>query len=169
MFCGWCVCPRCAPFFPTQGHSMSKPSGTPLSIGSETPASLGIAYSLWHSQPVVPPRQPRGEAGGRKPSRWRRHPGCWSTVARKCVHEYCESYTCRTENAYARAYTCPFWVPSCYLEHGYWTRPWCGPASVFLSVDQVRPLTSLDVLEVKVTCVSGRTRERREVQIHHHH
>ena len=32
----------------------------------------------------------------------------------------------------------------------------------FCSIDQVAPLTSLGVLEVKVTRVPGRTRERRE-------
>ena len=32
----------------------------------------------------------------------------------------------------------------------------------FCSVDQVAPLTSLGVLEVKVTSVPGRTRERKE-------
>lgn len=35
----------------------------------------------------------------------------------------------------------------------------------FCSIDQVAPLTTLGVLEVKVTRVPGRTRERR-VQIH---
>lgn len=47
-----------------------------------------------------------------------RYLGCWSTVARNCLHECsCESYTGRTEKANS-APTCPFWVPSCYLEHG---------------------------------------------------
>lgn len=71
MFCGVvcvcakqecvCVCPQCAPFFPTQGHSMRKAARMPLSPGSENPGQPVNSLPLVAPQLVLTPRRPGGE------------------------------------------------------------------------------------------------------------
>ena len=57
-----CVCPQCAPFFPTQGHSMRKPARMLLSTGSENPGQPVSSLPLVAPQLVLTPRRPGGEA-----------------------------------------------------------------------------------------------------------